>query len=290
MKRVEANRYPNSAALFRFCKEALATKSKTKVIDQEVGAILGFDPADCSHWKKGKKNVKSFSTIKTIADHLNADERLLIDVASGSIEIDEAIYEYKGYGLFHIPSKVLDELKKEFFKTPNRWQNQNEPRTFEELFDVNRPKISRLAEDLIELGQFKEAPLYVPEIFQMFSEVKIEHQAELDSVIEVKNENGMYSFLFKDATIRPFTRFLLFKELYNHIIAPKNNLGSSPDVVREVQANIFASSLIIPAKLLKVEIQKIDANFDLITQLAERFWVSKHIMNQRLRDYLQYGL
>ena len=59
MKKVEANRYPHSATLFRFCKEALEIRydGNVKVIDQDVGAILGYDPADCSHWKKGKKNI-----------------------------------------------------------------------------------------------------------------------------------------------------------------------------------------------------------------------------------------
>ena len=30
-----------------------------KVHDQEVGAILSFNPSDCSHWKRGEKHVKS---------------------------------------------------------------------------------------------------------------------------------------------------------------------------------------------------------------------------------------
>ena len=59
MKKSAENRYPHSAELFRFCKEALNIKHnfEVKVIDQHVGAILGYDPADCSHWKKGKKNM-----------------------------------------------------------------------------------------------------------------------------------------------------------------------------------------------------------------------------------------
>jgi len=75
MKKVEANRYPHSATLFKFCKEALEIRydGNVKVIDQDVGAILGYDPADCSHWKKGKKNIRSLSTLRSIADHLNVD-------------------------------------------------------------------------------------------------------------------------------------------------------------------------------------------------------------------------
>merc|ERR1712072_83889 len=104
MKKVEANRYPNSATLFRFCKEALEIRYKgnVKVIDQDVGAILGYDPADCSHWKKGKKNIRSLTTLKSIANHLNIDERLLIDIAGGKIQLQEAVFEFKGYGNFNM--------------------------------------------------------------------------------------------------------------------------------------------------------------------------------------------
>ena len=34
-------------------------KKKHKLHDQEIGAILDFNPSDCSHWKKGEKNIKS---------------------------------------------------------------------------------------------------------------------------------------------------------------------------------------------------------------------------------------
>ena len=98
MKRTDENRYPQSAELFKFCKEALNIKHnfEVKVIDQHVGAILGFDPADCSHWKKGKKNIKSLDTVKAIAQHLDADER---DVATSSrIDHDRQVsHEVRGY-------------------------------------------------------------------------------------------------------------------------------------------------------------------------------------------------
>ena len=124
MKKVEANRYPHSATLFKFCKEALEIRyeGNVKVIDQDVGAILGYDPADCSHWKKGKKNIRALATLKSIAEHLNIDERLLIDIASGRVGLNEAVFEFKGYGMFGLQGKSLENLKKEFFKNPAKWQ------------------------------------------------------------------------------------------------------------------------------------------------------------------------
>ena len=82
MKSEVTAKYPNSACLFQFCRKVLDHKfGGIRVIDQDVGQILGFDPADCSHWKKGKKNIRSIQAMKSIADHLGVDEKLVVDVA-----------------------------------------------------------------------------------------------------------------------------------------------------------------------------------------------------------------
>src|SRR6476619_4126808 len=116
MKKTAENRYPHSATLFKFCKEALEIRyeGNVKVIDQDVGAILGYDPADCSHWKKGKKNIRALATLRSIADHLSIDERLLIDIAGGKVGLEEAVFEYRGYGAFALQGRNLENLKKEF--------------------------------------------------------------------------------------------------------------------------------------------------------------------------------
>ena len=57
MRKTEPMKYPHSASLFNFCKEVLLhEKNRKRVIDQDVGHIIGYDAADCSHWKNGKKN------------------------------------------------------------------------------------------------------------------------------------------------------------------------------------------------------------------------------------------
>ena len=82
MRKSQDIKYPNSARLFSFCKRVLDAKfSHARVIDQDVGEILGFDPADCSHWKKGRKQISSVGALASIAQHLGVDERLVIDVA-----------------------------------------------------------------------------------------------------------------------------------------------------------------------------------------------------------------
>jgi hypothetical protein len=295
MKKVEANRYPHSATLFKFCKEALSIRyqGNVKVIDQDVGAILGYDPADCSHWKKGKKNIKALGTLKSIADHLNIDERLLIDIASGKINIDEAVFEYNGYGSFALRGKTLEGLKKEFFKNPDRWQKAEEPKSFEDLFDVNRPLVSEVVESVLAQGDFVEAPIYAPELLQLFPKLKLEVSETTEQSFSVTNQEDFTVIVIKAGEMRPYIRFLIAREIFFYLV--NNRVGKaamfaeSATEVKEIQANIFAGMLLVPAKMLKNEVNAIDSSLDLVAQLANTFWVSTSLMNQRLRDYLENG-
>lgn len=297
MKKIEANRYPHSATLFRFCKEALEIRydGNVKVIDQDVGAILGYDPADCSHWKKGKKNIRALATLRSIADHLNIDERLLIDIASGKVDLDEAVFEYKGYGQFNLAGRNLENLKKEFFKNPDRWQSEGSMRSFEELFDIDRPAIAKVAERIIEDGKFTEAPVYIPEVFRLYPSVTLEADDTIeDSVVAVCQGEGPQMttrIKFRGPEMRPYMRFLAAKHLFRHLARSQNiiaqKFSKSPDEVLDVQANIFAGMLLVPAKMLRKEVEQIDSSLDIVMQLANVFWVSKALMNQRLRDYME---
>lgn len=297
MKKVEANRYPHSATLFRFCKEALEIRyeGNVKVIDQDVGAILGYDPADCSHWKKGKKNIRALATLKSIADHLNIDERLLIDIASGKVGLDEAVFEFKGYGSFTLLGKSLESLKKEYFKNPDKWQVEGQLKTFEELFDINRPEVAKIAKQVLSVGKFDEAPIYIPEVFQLYPNITLNSDDSIDEtvIIDRSGEGAelKVNIRYKGTEMRPYVRFLIAKELYRYICRSGQPIAAGmsdiPDEVLEIQGNIFAGMLLIPAGILRGEVGKIDSSLDIVMQLAETFWVSKALMNQRLRDYLE---
>ena len=57
-------------------------------------------------------------------------------------------------------------------------------------------------------------------------------------------------------------------------------------VMRDIYGNLFAARLLVPAKMMREEMSKVDLGRDIIGQLAETFWVSRTLMNQRLRDVL----
>lgn len=298
MKKTAENRYPHSATLFRFCKEALEIRydGNVKVIDQDVGAILGYDPADCSHWKKGKKNIRALATLRNIADHLNIDERLLIDIASGSVGLEEAVFEYRGYGAFALQGRSLENLKKEFFKNPSKWQSEGNLRSFEELFDIDRPSVAKTALAVLQLGAFNEAPVYLPEVVQHFPNIRLVSDESVTEPVAITTEGEGDAkntvIKYRGPEMRPFQRFLVAKELFKTQVAAKHpafaHLSHHPAEVTEIQSNAFAGMLLIPGNLLRNEVERIDSSLDIVLQLADTFWVSKALMNQRLRDYMEY--
>jgi Zn-dependent peptidase ImmA (M78 family) len=66
------------------------------------------------------------------------------------------------------------------------------------------------------------------------------------------------------------------------------HVRACPEEVLDIRANLFAGLLLVPGKMLRKEVEKIDTSHDIVHQLAETFWVSKSLMNQRLRDYMEH--
>jgi len=95
MKRAGAVKFPNSVQLFKFCQKVLMHQRGAKVRDQEIGNILEFNPSDCSHWKRGEKNVKSVFALAKLAETLQVEAALVHDVASGNSNLDEAYFEFQ---------------------------------------------------------------------------------------------------------------------------------------------------------------------------------------------------
>ena len=298
MKKTVENRYPHSATLFKFCKEALEIRyeGNVKVIDQDVGSILGYDPADCSHWKKGKKNIHALSTLRSIADHLSLDENLLVEIAAGKIGLEEALFEYRGYGAFGLDNKHLEDLKKDFFSHPEKWNKHNQTMSIEDLLDIDRDKVVEAAEKIIQKGNFTECPIYMPEVFQLFQNIQLEKIDSLGKEVhfDIVGEGSSSKLFIKhnETETRPFLRFKMAKELFKFLCISSPELSSQfsnyPEEIRNIQANIFAENLLIPSHMLRKEVEKVENSVNLITQLADVFWVSTSLMNQRLRDYLEF--
>lgn len=299
MKKETSIKYPNSANLFQFCRKVLDHKfGGIRVIDQDVGQILGFDPADCSHWKKGKKNIRSIQAVKSIASHLGVDEKLVVDVASGEMADWEAFQEYSGYGRFDIDPQLFDDAKKDFYrKHANTWTREKELE-FKSQFSIDEDRIDELVTKVHDAIQYKEAPLYLPEIIAHYPQLQMKpfdvspadtHNAEIRCT---KSSNQFTIEYPMDVKMRPFIRFSIAKAMAQFFfdlegINTMSDLGEHSQQIMDIQHNLFAAKLLTPAYLVKGELRNIDIQKDLIIQLSEIFWVSKTFMNSRLKEILQ---
>lgn len=300
MKKDSPTKYPYSANLFQFCRKVLDHKfGGIRVIDQDVGQILGFDPADCSHWKKGKKNIRSIQAMKSIAQHLGVDEKLVVDVASGEITDWEAFQEYTGYGEFVIDPKLFEAAKKDFYrKHANTWTIEKE-QEFKCQFNINEEHINQIVHEIHSTIKFNEAPLYLPEVIAAFPDLTMrpyEAPPEGVNLSEVRIiQDDPKRFLIEypmDVKMRPFIRYQIAKAMSHHFFHKSalqlpEDLGDHGKHIIEVQSNLFAAKLLTPANLLKKELANVNVAKDIVSQLAEIFWVSKTFMNGRLKEILE---
>lgn len=290
-KQVEELRYPHSAQLFQFCKEALNIKHKheVKVIDQHVGAILGFDPADSSHWKKGKKNIKSLQTVNAIAEHLEIDSRIITDMVNGKTDLEEALQEFKGYGPMQLSQKFYEELKREYFRDPARFALEGRTRSLDEVTSLNRQDIIAKTKQILEDAQVKTCPVHLPEVVETLPHVSIEtgDVANDELVSLTMPSDGEWQIRVRPGEIRPHIRFLVAKAIGKVVLEPATALDTENELL-EAKANIFANHLLMPGFLFTVAIRELDDTKDLVEQLSDLFWMSRSIVNNRLKDEFHY--
>jgi hypothetical protein len=287
-------KYPHSASLFQFCRKVLDHKfGGIRVIDQDVGQILGFDPADCSHWKKGKKNIRSIQAMKSIADHLGVDEKLIVDVASGEMNDLEAFYEYAGYGGHGIAKDLIETAKKDFYaKNANTWTREKDGE-FRDFFNLNETIIDQIVLKAHKRIEFNEAPLYLPEIAAVYPNLTLKPNDEIKEPVAAKNQENSTIIEFPaDEKMRPYIRYQIAKTMGPFFFDMENletpsELGEYACHVRDIQSNIFAAKLLTPANLIRKELAGVNTQKDLVTQLADIFWVSKIFMNRRLKVILE---
>ena len=144
------------------------------------------------------------------------------------------------------------------------------------------------AEQVLAMGKFTEAPIIFQRCFS---------SSQYQAHCRRKSRGTDSSHQRRDRIDRP-RRFAtkvrdatlcspLIVKSYKFIVAAAMRLQSHFTMLRMNQRPIiFAGMLLIPAAALRTEVEKIEAAL-ILSQLAETFWVSKALMNQRLRDYLE---
>lgn len=274
MKRSGAVKFPNSVELFKFCQKVLMDQRGTKVHDQDVGSILNFNPSDCSHWKRGEKNVKSVFALGKLATHLKVEESLIHDIASSAIGIDEGYYEYQeSLKIKEITQKAAEVLGSE-------------------LVNV-RSTVEGFVTQLHNQCEFSTPPLYLPEILRFFSFITtqpVDMIEKLSRILRLKP--GKYAIHFRKGDLKPQTRMSMTKDLARILFEGERGrfpeLGAQRDpVVTQYEELVFTASLLAPKPMLVNELAKVDSRKNVISELAALFWIPKTLVGFQLQEIIK---
>ncbi|MES2613988.1 MAG: hypothetical protein V4591_01080 [Bdellovibrionota bacterium] len=256
----ENNRFPNSAELFLLCKEILNIKHARgeKVTDQDVGALLDFDPADCTHWKYGRKNIRNIQSLHLIADKLGLDSRSVTDVAQGRVSLLDTLSDFKSYGSFECAETIRSKL----------------------LFE---------AESLLKKAEIKSLPVYIPELLSIIPTIAVRQQEAQEDLIEENILDGVHVITWpKKIKLCASIRFFLMQRVSNlYLQANAERLQISPEV-SQAECNLFSLFLLIPTHLVQLASCQRDPAKDLVDEFSRFFWLTRSLVNIRLKDFFQY--
>lgn len=237
--------------------------------------------------------------MKSIAQHLGVDEKLVVDVASGEVTDWEAFHEYTGYGEFYIDPKLFDAVKKEYYRRhANSWTRDKE-QDFKDQFNLNEHKIDEIVTSIHQKINFNEAPLYLPEIIAAYPDLKMKpfdasEEETHNAAVKVRKEDSNRTLIEYpvDIKMRPYIRYRIAKAVSQYFFEQSNlelseDLGEHGQHIIDIQSNLFAAKLLTPAALIRSELGNVNVAKDIVSQLSEIFWVSKTFMNGRLKEILQ---
>ena len=275
MKRSGAVKFPNSVQLFKFCQKVMMTQRGGKVHDQEVGSILNFNPSDCSHWKRGEKNVRSVFSLAKLAETLQVETTLVHDVASGAVGLDEAFYEWQESNAFRQTLTKLGECPAE-------------------LVQSSRRRVEAFVAALHEQCEFRAPPLYIPEVLRFFAFVSAQPTDMMDKLSRIlRVKPGQYMVQYRKGDLKPQTRMGMVKDLARILFEGERarfpELGEADPRLVEFEETVFAASLMVPKNLLLAEMAKLDTRRNVISELATLFWVPKSLIGFQLQDILLSG-
>jgi hypothetical protein len=269
VRRKDPGRFLNSALLFQFCQKIMSDHSKKKVYDQDVGSILGFSPSDCSHWKKGGKNVSSIDYLLTLSEFLKVDELIISDIIFGHSSLEEALYDH--YSTMDIKSLFFKLYDKNFLKAKER--------------------VLSLTNRLQQQFNYSSAPIYLPEVLGLFTFVSykpVDHINKLSRILKINANN--YCIQYKKVDINPQTRASVIRDLARIIFRSKRSefaeLSEFDSNVLECEEIMFTVNMLIPSNLFKLEYEKISGKKNIVSELSSVFWVPRNLILLKLKDYI----
>ena len=273
MKRSGAAKFPHSVQLFKFCQKVMIHRKGEKVRDQEVGAILNFNPSDCSHWKRGEKNVRSVFALAKLADTLKVETSLIHDVTSGSVNLEEAYFEF-------IEAQNLATLIEKMAMMPKQELHELETRVGDFVATIQAE------------CDFTTPPLYLPEVMRAFAFVSSQPVDMLDKLSRIlRVKANRYCIQFRKGDLKPQTRMSMVKDLARIVLQGERErfpeLGPLVQEHLSIEELIFTANLLIPKSMLKEELTKLDSRKNVISELSALFWVPKSLVGLQLQELIR---
>lgn len=270
MKRSGAVKFPHSVQLFKFCQKVMMQQKGVKVRDQEVGSILNFNPSDCSHWKRGEKNVRSVFALAKLAEALSVETSLIYDITSGSADLDEAFFEYQEARSYRV-------LK-----------GQSQSATPDKIQEI-RERVLEFVTQVQQEADFQTPPLYLPEVMRSFAFITTQPVEMLDKLSRIlRVKAGQYCIQYKKGELKAQTRMSMVKDLARIIFEGERDrfpeFGPAPQGLSIYEQQIFVANLLLPRSLLLQEMTKMDSRKNVIAELATIFWVPKSLVSFQLQE------
>ncbi|MDD9951472.1 MAG: hypothetical protein OXT67_07895 [Zetaproteobacteria bacterium] len=297
----EKVRFPYSQQLFHFCHKVLCQRDPSrKIKDQEVGALLGLESAECSHWKNGRKAIKSIQEIYQIARALSVDPAIVGRVAQGELSSQQGFAESYGYCGFALdPLRVAKAKRDVFCQLPSSGDLQHST-AFARLFDLDLTEVEKKVAEIHKRIHFLAPPLYLPEVVMHFAGLTLLADPERGPEAGVACMHGETQGASARIVFSPRQqmdaqlRFEIASCMGSYFLPPSRVEGDENRKVLHdyaqhrdaVRGRQFASHLLVPTPLLLAELSQQNPAADYVQLLAEVFWVAPALIRRRLWDVL----
>jgi hypothetical protein len=273
MKRSGTVKFPNSVQLFKFCQKVLSHKKGGKIRDQEIGAILNYNPSDCSHWKRGEKNVRSVFSLAALAEAMAIETAMVHDVAYGTTDLDEGFFEFTESALMKTVSQQMATMNPA------------------ELAEI-RTRTIDFVNRVISECEFQSPPLYLPEVMRTFSFVSTQPVDMIDKLSRIlRVRPGAYVIQFKKGELKAQTRMSMVKDLSRIIFEGERErfpeLGALNPSVLALEQVLFTTNLLAPKAMIVKEMAKLDIRRNVVAELAGLFWSPKSLIGFQIQKMLQ---
>lgn len=268
-KNSETARFPQSAALFKFCLRVMEVRAGARVHDQEVGNILSYNPSDTSHWKRGKKAVRSIYALDALASALDVSSEVIQDLADGAIDLDDAWYEFE----------ESEELRRV------------NARLTPELLVERRQRlahIERYASDLLRRAGVLTIPVFLPEVLHILPSISLVQGEVAEKIARSsKGKPGTFLIRYRKGDLKAHTRAAIAREIARILLfSDREAFGMGPwrEELEFLEVVDLSNCLLAPKIHLVRETESLSTRVDVVKALAEVFWVPKSVVRCRLKQ------